>query len=145
MVNDRVDVALVADVHGVHLGGGSLSSEGTRALVGPDKWIGVSHHDIGETVAAVGRGADYAFLGTILPTASHPSAVGLGIAALEEAVRRSKGLPILGIGGIGAHEAAAVVASGAYGVAAIRGIWDAPDPGASVRRYLEGVANRREH
>jgi thiamine-phosphate pyrophosphorylase len=143
LVNDRVDVALVAEVDGVHLRGGSLSSERARALVGPDMWIGESLHDIDETAAAAGQGADYAFLGMIFPTASHPGREGLGIAALEAAVKCSKGLPILGIGGIGAGEAAAVVASGAYGVAAIRGIWDAPDPGASVRRYLEVVANRR--
>jgi thiamine-phosphate pyrophosphorylase len=53
-------------------------------------------------------------------------------------------VPILGIGGIGPDEAAEVVGSGAYGVAAIRGIWDAPDPGSAVRRYLASVGNRRE-
>lgn len=141
IVNDRVDVALVADVDGVHLGGGSLPPERVRTLVDPATWIGVSRH--AEDVMAV-EGADYAFLGTIFPTASHPGIEGLGIAALGEVVRRSGELPILGIGGIGPGQAADVVGSGAHGVAALRGIWDAADPGAAVRRYLEGVGNRRE-
>jgi thiamine-phosphate diphosphorylase len=93
---------------------------------------------------AAGEGADYAFLGTIYPTASHPGVEGLGVAALAEACRRSPEFPIVGIGGIGPERTADVIASGAYGVAAVRGIWDAPDPPSAVRRYLEGVGNRRE-
>ena len=143
-VNDRVDVALAAEVDGVHLGGGSLPPERARALVGPGAWIGVSRHDPDEAALAAGEGADYVFLGTIYPTATHPGVGGLGAAAFEGALRRSPGVPILGIGGIGPDEAAEVVGSGAYGVAAIRGIWDAPDPGSAVRRYLASVGNRRE-
>jgi thiamine-phosphate pyrophosphorylase len=143
-VNDRVDVALVAEVDGVHLGEGSLTPGGVRALVGAAPWIGVSRHGVDEAAAAGEEGADYVFLGTIFPTDSHPGEEGAGLAAIEEACRRSLGLPILGIGGIGPEAAASLVATGAYGVAAIRGIWDAPDPGSAVRRYLEGVGNRRE-
>ena len=140
-VNDRVDVALVSEVDGVHLGGGSLPPQVARALLGPEAWIGVSSHDV---EAPTSGGADYAFLGTMYPTASHPNVEGIGIAGLENAVRRALGVPVLAIGGIGEDDVADLVAAGAYGVAAIRGIWAASEPGAAVRRYLEGVGNRRE-
>jgi len=140
-VNDRIDVALVSDVDGVHLGGGSLSPVVARALLGPKAWIGVSSHDVEEPTLG---GADYAFLGTIYPTASHPNVLGIGTVGLKKAVSRALGAPILAIGGIGEGQVAGVMATGAYGVAAIRGIWAASRPGAAVRRYLEGVGNRRE-
>lgn len=142
-VNDRVDVALVTDVDGVHLGRGSLSPGVARALVGPEMWIGVSRHGPDETVAAAAEGADYVFLGTIHDTASHPGVAALGLRALEQAVRRSSRVPIFGIGGIGPEDASAVTQTGAYGVAAIRGIWDAADPEAAVKRYLLGLGNQQ--
>lgn len=139
LVNDRIDVALVAEVDGVHLGGRSLPPEKARALLGPGAWIGVSRHDAREAADAAREGADYVFLGTIFETVSHPGAPGLGISGLEEAVKSAGRLPILGIGGIGPGRVAEVVGAGAHGVAAIRGIWDARDPVAAVRRYLEGL------
>jgi len=139
IVNDRVDVALVTRVQGVHLGSRSLPVEQARAVLGPARWIGVSCHGSGEPAAVALEGADYAFMGTIHPTASHPGIAGSGLAALEEAVRRAPGLPVVGIGGIGPAEAAEVAGTGAWGVAAIRGVWDAPDPEAAVIRYLEAL------
>jgi thiamine-phosphate pyrophosphorylase len=144
IINDRVDVVLAADVDGVHLGEGSLPPEQARCLLGTEQWIGVSRHDPDGVAAAETEGADYVFLGTIFPTPSHPGVGGIGITGFRDAVERARGLPVLGIGGVGPGEAAELVGSGAYGVAAIRGIWDASDPGAAVTRYLEGVENGRE-
>lgn len=144
LVNDRVDVALVADVDGVHLGGGSLPAERARSLVGGDVWIGVSHHGADGAASAAEEGADYVFVGTIHPTASHPGVDGMGPVGLAEAVRLAGTLPVIGIGGIGPAEVEPVLAAGAYGVAAIRGIWDAPDPEAAVRRYLEGFGDQED-
>jgi thiamine-phosphate diphosphorylase len=138
-----VDVALVSDVQGVHLGGGSLPTERVRSLLPHGVWIGVSRHDAPGIAAASTEGADYAFLGTIYRTSSHPGVEGLGTAGFTEAVRRSGEVPVLAIGGIGSGNVREVMAAGAYGVAAIRGIWDAPEPGAAVRRYLEELGQRR--
>lgn len=141
LVNDRVDVALLAEVGGVHLGERSLPAERTRALLGADAWIGVSCHAPEETGGRATEGADYVFLGTIHPTASHPGVTGLGAAGVEEAARDAR-LPLIGIGGIGPAEASAVLAAGAHGVAAIRGIWRAEDPGRAVKRYLEVLSDQ---
>lgn len=140
-VNDRVDVALAGRADGAHLGGRSLPPSAARAVLGAGRWIGVSCHDVDEITEAVRGGADYAFVGTIFRTPSHPGTEGAGLDAVEVAVGRTPELPVLGIGGIGPVEAARVAAVGAYGVAAIRGVWDARDPKAAVMEYLEALGN----
>lgn len=140
-VNDRVDVALAGRTDGVHLGRRSLPPAAARAVLGSSRWIGVSCHDADEITGAVRGGADYAFVGTIFRTPSHPDQEGAGLEAVESAVGRAPDLPVLGIGGIGPVEAARVSAAGAYGVAAIRGVWDARDPKAAVMEYLEALGN----
>lgn len=137
-VNDRVDVALATEVDGVHLGGGSLPFGEARALLGPAHWIGVSCHGAAE-LAASAVGADYVFLGTIFETPSHPGRGGAGLGGVQEAVRWAPDLPVIGIGGIGPEAASILVGAGAWGVAAIRGVWGAPDPGRAVSLYLEGL------
>lgn len=140
-VNDRVDVALVTGAGGVHLGRGSLPVACARDVLGPGPWVGASCHDAEESAAAGADGADYVFVGSIFRTASHPGREGMGVAGLERAVRATPGVPVLGIGGIGPAETPRLVGAGAYGVAAIRGIWSADDPAAAVREYLEGLSD----
>jgi thiamine-phosphate pyrophosphorylase len=140
LVNDRLDVALVGGAAGVHLGARSLPAERARALLGESAWIGVSRHSASEARDCETDGADYVFLGTIHSTATHPGAVGLGLAAIEDAVGIGQEPPVIGIGGIGPADVPGVLAAGAYGVAAIRGIWHADDPCGAVRHYLEGLS-----
>lgn len=139
ILNDRVDVVLVTGADGVHLGGGSLGAADARSLLGASKWIGVSRHAAADAAAASLEGADYVFLGTIFETVSHPGVDTLGVEGVREASERVGPLPIVGIGGIDPDSAAAVVAAGAWGVAAIRGIWGAREPGTAVSLYLEGL------
>jgi len=139
LLNDRVDVALVTEADGVHLGAGSLAVPEARAIVGPSRWIGVSCHGAPEAAASGALGADYVFLGTIFETPSHPGRAGLGLGVVEETVRGVPNLPVIGIGGIGPDAAAALVQAGAWGVAVIRGVWAATDPGQAVSLYLEGL------
>lgn len=142
LVNDRVDVALLGGADGVHLGARSLPAAPARALLGEDAWIGVSRHAPSEALDADTEGADYVFLGSIHATATHPGAVGLGTDAIRDAVRRAGVPPVIGIGGIGPAEVPDVIAAGAHGVAAIRGIWHAQDPAEAVMRYLEGLSSQ---
>jgi thiamine-phosphate pyrophosphorylase len=139
LVNDRLDVALATDCDGAHLGGGSLPAAAARVLLGPERWVGVSCHDAGEVDAAVRSGADFAFVGSIYPTASHPGRTGMGPTGLAEIAARTSGLPLLGIGGIGSDEVEALLDAGAHGVATIRGVWSTADPATAVTRYLEAL------
>jgi thiamine-phosphate pyrophosphorylase len=135
-VNDRLDVALALSAEGVQLGRGGLTPEDARRLE-PKWWIGVSVHDLDEARAAQAAGADYLLAGTVFPTASHPERTPLGLSGLAGVA--ALGLPVVAIGGITPARVAAVRAAGAYGVAAIRGLWDALEPDAAARQMLEGL------
>lgn len=133
-VNDRLDVALAAGADGVHLGQRSLGVAAARRL-GPQWWIGRSVHDLAQAQAALAEGADYLVVGPVFATPTHPERAPIGLAALEPVSRL--GLPVIAIGGLTVSRAAAVRAAGAWGVAAIRAVWDAPDPGGAARALLE--------
>ena len=136
-VNDRLDVALAAGVAGAHVGGRSLGVRVARSLLGPDIWLGASTHDATEVLAARAEGADYAFLGTLFDTPTHPERKGMGLEGLAATAGRVEGFPLVAIGGIDPARAPEVLAAGAYGVAVVRGVWDARDPATAVRRYLK--------
>jgi thiamine-phosphate diphosphorylase len=142
LVNDRVDVARVVDLDGVHLASQSLPPVVARQLLPPERWVGLSVHDpVGARAAA--EHADYLVVGTVFATPSHPGRTGAG-PELVARVRAAASLPLLAIGGIGPERVPEVVAAGASGVAVLSGIWGAPDPGAAVTEYLrrlpEGAA-----
>ncbi len=135
-INDRLDVALAVPCAGVQLGRGSLPVEAARAL-NPTWWIGRSVHDLAEAEAARTEGADYLVVGPVFDTASHPGRSGLGLKQLEAIAAAAGELPVIAIGGITAERVPDVKNSGAYGVAAIRALWDDADPAAAARRMRE--------
>ncbi len=138
LVNDRLDVALAVDAAGVHLGSRSLPPTEARSLLGPNRLLGVSVHSESEAVEAKKSGADYLFFGPVFETPSHPGAAARGAESVDGVASRVD-LPVVGIGGVTPQRAASVIASGAYGVAAIRGIWDAPSPPDALQAYLDAV------
>jgi len=139
VVNDRVDVALVTGAHGVQLGARSLPVAPVRALLGRGRGVGVSTHGAAEARAAAEDGADWAFVGTIYATPSHPERPGAGPGALGSALEAGGGLPLVAIGGVTPERVGAVVRAGAWGVAAVRGVWGATDPAEAVERYVRAL------
>ena len=134
VANDRVDVALVAGLDGVHLGQLSMAPAVVRPLLRQGTWVGVSVHDPEEAQAA-GADADYLVVGTVFATASHPGRTGSGPAGVAR-VRAVVGLPLFATGGVTAERVPEVVVAGAQGVAVLRGIWSRDDPAAAVEDYL---------
>jgi thiamine-phosphate pyrophosphorylase len=118
VVNDRLDVALAAAAHGVHLKEQSLRPADVRSVVPPGFLVGVSVHSA--DAAGTAAGADYLIAGTVWPTASKPVAhETIGIEGLA-AIVRAAAVPVLAIGGVTADRAEAVAGAGAAGIAAIR-------------------------
>jgi thiamine-phosphate diphosphorylase len=136
VVNDRLDVALAAGATGVQLTGDSLPVDVARKLR-PEWWIGRSVHSVAQARAAQAEGADYLLAGPVFETATHPGATPLGIAGLHEIVQL--GHPVIAIGGIDPARAHDLARIGVYGVAAIRALWDAPEPAAAARAFLEAL------
>jgi len=133
-VNDRLDVALAVGAAGVQLGAAGLDPQDARRLE-PRWWIGKSVHDLGEATAARASGADYLLVGPLYRTATHPDREPLGLARLAPII--GLGLPVIAIGGVTPPRVGAVRRAGAYGVAAIRALWDAADPAGAAREMLE--------
>jgi thiamine-phosphate pyrophosphorylase len=135
-VNDRLDIALAAGAEGVQLSHSGLLPMDARRLA-PDWWIGCSVHSPDEARTARDWGADYLLVGPVYHTTTHPTASPLGLEALGAIVRL--GLPVIAIGGVTPERARELAGAGAYGVAAIRAIWDAADPRGAARSLLEAV------
>lgn len=136
VVNDRLDVALAAGAHGVHLGREDLDVATARRLA-PGLLVGATCRDRDQARAARDAGASYAGFGPVFATASKtglPDPLGL------DALRAAAGeLPLVAIGGLSAATAADAVAAGAHGVAVIGAIWRHPDPVAAAHELVEAV------
>lgn len=136
LVNDRVDVAVAAGADGVHLGGGSMPVDDARRLLPSGALIGVSTHAAAEVHRTT---ADYAVFGPVRATPSK-AAFGppQGIERLREATAVAS-VPVLAIGGIEPDDVPAMRVAGAFGVAVIRAILAASDPGAATRALAKGL------
>jgi thiamine-phosphate pyrophosphorylase len=137
VVNDRADVAAVAEASGVHVGQEDLGVEATRSVIGPGNLLGISTHNLDQFKDAAATSADYVAVGPVFSTSTkaNPDPV-VGI----ELIRRARSLtdkPIVAIGGITLERAAEVVHAGADSVAVISDILLAPNPGQRARRYIE--------
>jgi thiamine-phosphate pyrophosphorylase len=119
VVNDRLDVALAARAHGVHLKAGSFPAQRARAITAPGFLIGRSVHSVAEAKRACEGGAvDYLMFGTVFASLSKPGLEPAGLAILTEAARSAL-VPLLAVGGITIDNAAMVARAGADGLAAI--------------------------
>ena len=121
VVNDRVDIALVANASGVHLRSNSMAAVRVRRVTRPGFLIGRSVHDASEaTRVTESGGCDYLIFGTVFPSASKPPGhQAAGLDRLRE-VCRATTLPVIAIGGITTENAADALVAGARGVAAIQ-------------------------
>ena len=125
LVNDRLDVALTAGAHGVHLRSDSMPASRARSLAPIGFLIGRSVHSLAEAVAASESGGlDYLLFGTVFATASKPGQVPAGVNALAE-IAAAVHLPVLGVGGVSRRTAAQLEGTGCAGFAAIGWFADA--------------------
>ena len=119
LVNDRVDVALAAGAHGVHLRGASVAASRVRAVAPEGFVIGRSVHSPGEgSRAARDGGLDFLVFGTVFDSASKPGVSAAGTATLA-ATCEAVSLPVLGVGGMIPSRLHDVAVAGAAGFAAI--------------------------
>jgi thiamine-phosphate diphosphorylase len=140
LVNDRLDVALAAGAHGVHLRGDSLPASRARTLAPIGVLIGRSVHSCAEAVAAYADGGvDYLLFGTVFPTDSKPGQTPAGLQALADVVEATP-VPVLAIGGVSQHTAPQLAGTGCAGFAAIG--WFADGDDAAVAERLKGMSWR---
>ncbi|MFT6022996.1 MAG: thiamine-phosphate pyrophosphorylase [Ascidiaceihabitans sp.] len=135
VINDDVNAAIAADVDGVHIGQGDMSVSNARAILGPDKILGLSCETPETVQAADATNVDYLGLGPVFGTTTktdHERPIGFdGLARLVAL----SSLPNVAIGGLKAPHINDVFASGADGMAVVSAICGQPDPNAAARAF----------
>ena len=117
IVNDRLDVALAAGAHGVHLRSRSFAASRARKLVPAGFLVGRSVH-VSDDVSTAAGGADYLVYGNVYETPSKPGLPAAGLSRLADVVRATS-VPVLAVGGVSRERIPAVLDAGAVGFAAI--------------------------
>jgi thiamine-phosphate pyrophosphorylase len=145
VVNDRIDVALAAGADGVHIGPDDMAVADARRLLGPGAIIGLSIKSVAEAEAAPVELIDYVGSGGVYVTLSKeqkkPPIGPQGLARIIAVLKRRKAaMPVCGIAGVDATNAAEVIAAGADGVAVISALSLAPDAAAAART-LRGIVD----
>lgn len=135
IVNDHPEVALAADADGVHLGQDDMPIEQARALLGPDRIIGISTHAPDQALAAERAGADYIGAGPVFATATKPGRRPVTTAYVRQ-VAASVRIPFVAIGGITPANADEVLAAGATRLCAVTAVVGSGDPAAVCRTLL---------
>ena len=137
IINDRVDVAVAAGAHGVHLGQDDLPPVAARRLLGEGAIVGYSTHNVDQALEAVTLPIDYLAIGPIFPTTSKTdTSPVLGLEGLR-AVRRAIGeFPLVAIGGITHLNARAAIEAGADSVAVISALVSDPNRITELTRSL---------
>ncbi|ETA67166.1 thiamine-phosphate diphosphorylase [Methanolobus tindarius DSM 2278] len=143
LVNDRVDVALAVDADGVHIGQDDMPMDAARDLLGPDKIIGLTVHNVEEALEAERMGADYVGLSPIFNTSTKKDAGdGIGpesIRPVKDAIK----IPIVAIGGINKKNSESVIIGGADSLVAISAIVCSDDVEKETREFIDLIQRTR--
>ena len=132
LINGRPKMAQRLNIGGLHLSESALDLDATLKF----PVMGFSVHSLENAKRAEALGADYLIYGSIFPTASHPEIAAVGLDELSK-VTQAVSCPVYAIGGISAANAKSCREVGAYGVAVMSAVWQAPNIAQAVRDLLE--------
>ncbi len=144
LINDRLDVALAVDAHGVHLGQDDMPVPVARRLLGKDRIIGVTVHNAEEIERAQEEGADYLSIAPVFPTKTKPDhQTPLGIEGLRRLVPLVD-RPVVAISGIHQGNVRRVIQAGVDGVCVVSAVFASENPEAAVRELKRLIHRARE-
>jgi thiamine-phosphate diphosphorylase len=139
IVNDHMEVARAIDADGVHLGPSDLAVAKARDLWPRPKILGASARTVERAMLLEAQGADYLGVGPVFGTKSKKDAPeAIGLEAISEVAKAVK-IPVIGIGGITAENAASVLDAGASGVAVLSSVVGAADIEAAAREIRRAL------
>jgi len=143
VVNDDAEAAVAAEADGLHVGQGDLPAAAARAMIGPDRLLGLSVETVGQARAVDPALVDHVGAGPVLATATktdHAPPTGFdGLARMAAACP----VPAVAIGGMTAAHAAEAVAAGAAGLAVVSAVCAAADPETAARDILMAIREAR--
>ncbi|MCK4995738.1 MAG: thiamine phosphate synthase, partial [Thermoplasmatales archaeon] len=137
LVDDRADVALVVGADGVHIGQEDIPYETARLLLGMNKIIGLTVHNLEEAIEAEKLGVNYIGLAPIFKTDTKEDAREPIGTKMIETVRRSVSLPIVAVGGINKHNVKDVIDSGADSVVSIYAVLNSDNVYNEVSEFVK--------
>ena len=138
VINDRVDIAMIADADGVHVGQSDIDAMSIRKLIGEDKIIGVSARNVEEAKIAKENGADYLGIGAMFSTSTKDDAKEVSFETLRQ-ITEKVNLPFVLIGGITLDNVDKLKQFNPDGYALVSGILAADDIGKRVGDWLNKI------
>lgn len=138
IVNDRVDIALVVDAHGVHLGREDMKISEAKKILGEGKIIGATAHNEKEALEAISEGATYLGVGALYKSKSKSNTVNLSIETLQK-IRKITDNPIFGIGGITENNINSSLRENIDGVAVISAIFQTNNIKNTIKEINENL------
>ncbi len=142
IVNDRPDIARLAEADGVHLGQDDLPVKEARRILGPDALIGVSTHTIEQVRQAVRDGAGYLGVGPTFPSRTKKFTEFPGLDFVRAAAAETT-LPAFVIGGVNLDTVTAAAAAGARRAAVSQAVCQAADPRAAAEALVRALSGGR--
>ncbi len=135
IVNDYIDAAKIVDTDGIHLGQNDLKIETARKILGKDKIIGISCHNLKQAREAQAKGADYIGVGPIYSSPTKPGYKAIGLKVINGIKKHIK-IPFFVIGGINQSNIKQVLGSGARRIAVGRAVCQAKN----IRQTLKDLS-----
>jgi thiamine-phosphate pyrophosphorylase len=144
IVNDRADLAVLANASGVHVGQDDLTPADVRQLLGPAAIVGFSTHTLAQIEAAIRESISYLAVGPVFGTKTKDTGYSaVGLALVSTAARLAGSIPVVAIGGITLETASSVLEAGATSVAVIGDLLTQGNPQTRVAAYLQQLEQHR--
>ena len=141
IINDRVDIAMLCDADGVHVGQSDIGAKEVRKLIGEDKIIGVSARTVEEATKAKEDGADYLGVGDMFGTTTKLDAKSVSIDTLK-AIKLESKMPIVAIGGLKLANINKLKETNIDGYAVISAILNKEDIKLECEKWINYIENK---
>lgn len=138
VINDEIEIAQKSGADGVHVGQDDMPVEEVRKILGEDKIIGVSAHNVEEAVRAERGGADYLGVGAVYPTSTKENTSAVSMEEMKK-ICQTVSIPVVAIGGIKKHNMKVLTGTGVDGIAVVSAIFAAKDIRKAAGELLEAV------
>ena len=138
IINDRVDIAMLCDADGVHVGQSDIPANKVREIIGEDKIVGVSARTVEEALTAKENGADYLGVGAMFTTRTKLDAKSVSIEKLKE-IKEVIKLPVVAIGGLSLSNIDKLKECNVDGYAVVSAILGAENIKLECEKWIEKI------
>ncbi len=139
LINDRIDIALAVNADGVHLGQDDISVNIARSILGKNRIIGLTVHNVNEAILAKNQGVDYIGVAPIFKTnTKKDSKAPCGVKMIKD-IKKSVDLPIFAVGGINENNVTDVIVNGADGIVAVSAVLESDNVFDSIKNFINKI------